>query len=83
MDKSLLVVPCFDNPYICATEKEKNVVLSIKVQPEEGLEGGTTTSTGIDFCIVLDTSGSMTERISDDKNSERKIDRAIKAIKNL
>lgn len=83
MDKSLLVVPCFDNPHICATEKEKNVVLSIKVQPEEGLEGGTTTSAGIDFCIVLDTSGSMTERISDDKSSERKRDLAIKATKNL
>ncbi len=83
MDKSLLVVPCFDNPYIYASEKEKKTVLSVKIQPEEGLEEGIATSAGMDLCIVLDTSGSMTERISDDKNSERKIDLAIKAIKNL
>lgn len=82
MKKELLMNYKFDKPFVYSgDENETEEILSLKIQPESKLRNDSSyTIKGTDFCIVLDTSGSM--RSSIDSTTD-KLDAAVNSVKAL
>lgn len=71
----------FDNPYVYSkSDKDTYVNLFLELKPGNELRKEEYIVRGIDFCIVLDASGSMNECI---EGNVTKIETAVKSIKNL